>query len=137
MKFGYLDLPLHEGARSRPRPILYVRVAGPRRGILLPMLVDSGADETLIPASIARALEIRPGPEVAPLSSFSGEQLLAAVARVRLSFGGTAFGFESRLLFHEQVHVACLGHRDFFNLHRVTFDASRAVFEIEAAKMVH
>ena len=99
------------------------------------MLIDSGADETLLPSWIAEALGLVPTGERVQLFSFAGESVLGDVAEVRLTFGGGAFDLATRAVFHPSIGVPCLGNRDFFRQFRVTFDAGRGIFEIERAAL--
>ena len=48
----------YDEAYDPPAPVVPLRVADPagRTGVLLPGLIDSGADCTLIPAAVARSL---------------------------------------------------------------------------------
>jgi hypothetical protein len=51
-------LPSLGGSLVRPRPILAVRITGPRRGWLLDGLLDTGADDTVFDQSVAALIGV-------------------------------------------------------------------------------
>jgi predicted aspartyl protease len=72
-----------------PAPVLLVGVA--RLGsdpVMVPMLVDTGADVTLLAADTVRRLRL-PRVDTLVLSGFGGARLEAAVHAATLRFGGT------------------------------------------------
>ncbi len=64
MRFAYLPLPTRQpvpslgGAQVRHRPILSVRVFGPRGSRLFDGCLDSASDDSIFPLALARALGI-------------------------------------------------------------------------------
>lgn len=64
MRFPYVDLPTRRpvyplgGALVRPRPLVAVRVRGPSGAQSLTATLDSGSDDTLLPAYLAPRLGI-------------------------------------------------------------------------------
>ena len=86
----------YDGNFDPPAPVLPLRVAAPggENAVLLPALVDTGADCTLIPRAVSRHLALpridrlrlegiegiaRPAPVYAATVEFAGRRLLARV----------------------------------------------------------
>ena len=92
----------YDREQDPPAPVVPVRVRGltGELGVVLPGLIDSGADCTLIPASLARELRL-PQVDHLSFSGVGGQVLRAPVFAARLQLGGwsslarvTAFGDE-------------------------------------------
>jgi hypothetical protein len=138
MKFRYLSESLGQEPFDRVRPMLRVLVVGPRGRARALMLVDSGADETLIPTALADGLGIAStGEECALATVTSGLEPPGKVGLAQLQFGGGRFSFQSRVVSHPHVRVPVLGHSDFFERYRVTFDAANRLFFVEEARTSH
>ncbi|MDP2976549.1 MAG: retropepsin-like aspartic protease, partial [Anaerolineales bacterium] len=78
-----------------PAPVAYVTLPHPATGASLsdvPMLMDTGADVTLLPRDVAEQLGIEPvAGRVYELQGFDGETKLAEVVRLELAFLGRKF----------------------------------------------
>jgi predicted aspartyl protease len=72
-----------------PAPVVPVGVAGAGSDrVMVPMLVDTGADVTLLPAETVRRLQL-PRVDTVVVSGFGGAKLTAAVHAATLTLGGT------------------------------------------------
>lgn len=111
-----------------PAPVVPVRISGPvgEEAVMLPMLVDTGADCTLVPASIARQLAL-PQIDVIGLTGVGGARSRATVHAASVELGGL------RLLARVVAFVdeAILG-RDVLNRAVVTLDGPGLVFSVAA-----
>ena len=108
----------YDSSFEPPAPVVPVRIAGPAGGdsVLLPMLVDTGADCTLIPASVARQLGLPQADFVAVLGVAGGKWRAVMHAAI-LALGELSIAARVVALSHE----AILG-RDVLNQLRVTLD---------------
>ncbi len=128
MRFGYSRV-----GDNTLRPFLDVRLSGPRGIFRARMLVDSGADQTMIPAALYRELGLED----------TGQVELGGV-------GGNVLGREAEVDFRCAAgnwsgHVVgapmdpsfppVLGHRDFFRHFLVCFDTLAGGFSIEARRV--
>ncbi len=90
MTFPFMDIDLvnlvtNTPIRRRPRPFVPLRVAGPNgRLFLLDALVDSGADEVLIPQTLLAGLGFAPGSGITRGTSGVGGRTATVYQRVRL-----------------------------------------------------
>jgi predicted aspartyl protease len=111
-----------------PAPVVPVRISGPtgEEAVMLPMLVDTGADCTLVPTSIARRLEL-PRIDVIGLTGGGGARSRATVHAASIELGGL------RLLARIVAFVdeAILG-RDVLNRAVVTLDGPGLVLSVAA-----
>lgn len=79
----------YDVAYRPPAPVLPVGVsAGGAAIVMVPMLVDSGADVTLLPAELVRRLRL-PWVDSIAVSGFGGVRQQAAVHAATLTLGGT------------------------------------------------
>ncbi len=130
MRFTYLRLASASGAHT-PRPYLKTMVTGPLGQTPIVMLVDSGADETMMPGQVAAAIGIEPTGEIVRLTGFGLEVIEAQAGEARFTFGkGASYAITSRVLFHDAITLPAFGHRAFFNRCRVTFDAGAGIFQV-------
>jgi predicted aspartyl protease len=79
----------YDASLDPPAPVLPVRISGPigEEAVMLPMLVDSGADCTLVPASIVRRLGL-PQIDVIGLTGVGGARSRATVHAASVELGG-------------------------------------------------
>jgi len=79
----------YDASLDPPAPVVPVRISGPtgEDAVLLPMLVDTGADCTLIPASIVRRLGL-PRIDVIGVSGVGGGKVRATVHAASVELGG-------------------------------------------------
>jgi hypothetical protein len=89
-------MPAYDAAQfDPPAPLAKVILRNPRNGAVqsdIPMLLDTGADVTLIPQTTVKLLEaaVVPGRQY-ELISFDGSTNLAPVVRLELVFCGRTF----------------------------------------------
>ncbi|MFN0054416.1 MAG: aspartyl protease family protein [Planctomycetales bacterium] len=93
MKFAYREyvgvFPGTNDFRLILRPIITVRIVGPKADARWDALVDSGADETLFPLSIAEALGIDLDPQMtSEASGITGD-------RLKIQYGDAELRIES------------------------------------------
>ncbi len=102
-------------------PILPVRLASPldREGILVPCLVDTGADISVFPRALVEQLDL-PEVDVVTVEDYAGQETSLAVYAAKLVFEGQ--GTTQRILAAgEQALVG----RDILNRFRITLDGPR------------
>jgi len=113
-----------------PAPVLLVRMAPPdgSLGVMVPMLLDTGADCTLVPTAVARALEL---PRVGSLEvvGLGGSGQRADEHAALVEVGGQRFLATVVPLGQE----AILG-RDVLNLATVVLDGPKRRFEVRRTK---
>lgn len=79
---------------SLPAPITHVSLLHPHTGQAVeavPMLLDTGADVTLVPMETLRALEVETLPEEYGLEGFNGTPVTVSSAYLSLRFLGRTF----------------------------------------------
>ena len=111
------------------RPEVYVRVAGPLRSTRFLGLVDTGADKTMLPASLAEvcgvALTKARGPAIIGLG---GKKLRTFFGDVQLGLkqGRKTITWTACVLFHKfkrpEDECLLLGHSGFLDYFTATFD---------------
>ena len=111
------------------RPYLDVWIKGPAATYRLWMLVDSGADQTMVPLSVVRALGLHETGETT-LGGVGG-QLIGKVATAELQcaagrWTGNIVGAPGMTNF-----PPVLGQQDFFRSFLVGFDGARSTFYVE------
>lgn len=117
----------YDAAQDPPAPVVPVQVGLTTDGwsAALPFLVDTGADTTVIPARLARELELPPVGEVA-VQGATGRRTRAPVYRAELQLGEAVL----------PVPVAALGRemllgRDVLNRWTVVLRGPARVLEVE------
>jgi clan AA aspartic protease len=112
-----------------PAPIVPVRVGGPasEHAVMLPMLVDTGADGTLVPARIVRRLGLPPV-DIVAVSGVDGVKQRATVHAASVELG--------ELRVHARIVAfadeAILG-RDILNRGVVTLDGPSLTVSVQPA----
>jgi len=106
---------------SPPAPVVRVKLRNPQTGIDrsdVPMLLDSGADVTLLPRTAIDALDVQPSDQSYELIAFDGTKSVSAVVIAELVFLGRVFRGQFLLVDQE---VGILG-RDVLNHVSVLLD---------------
>jgi predicted aspartyl protease len=119
-------MPAYEATRyTPPAPVASVTLRNPQTNVELPdqqLLIDTGADTTLIPQAALAALGLQPTPNVAyELIAFDGIKSIANVADLDLIFLNRRF--RGRYLL-TQADTGVLG-RDILNHLTLLFDGPR------------
>ena len=122
-------MPGYDTARFRPpAPVARVTLRDPESGTTtsnVPMLVDTGADLTLIPLASIYGLGVLMEPDGYVLKSFDGTMSVAQAARIELDLFGRTF--KGRFLTVDQ-EWGLLG-RDVLNNFVLVFDGPRLAWE--------
>jgi predicted aspartyl protease len=108
----------YDAALDPPAPILPLRLSAPGdpQGVLLPMLLDTGADCTLVPARIARELRL-PWVDRLALSGVGGGTRQANVHAAYVELAGTRFlarvvAFQGEAILGRDVLNTLVAHLD-------------------------
>lgn len=137
MKFRYAKFP--SDLPSKPwvsRPIIPVRLYGPKDSIPLGALLDSGADRCFFSEEIGRmiGLDIEQGIR-SNLTGVEGQRAPAYLHKVRISVDGMPGDVEVLAGFTASKGVgAILGQEGFFDAFKVTFERTRGVVDIAPAR---
>jgi hypothetical protein len=128
MELGYSEVS--SDTATEWLPLLQVRLRGPLGLIPLPMLVDSGATETMVPAKLLEALGVPLDGEQVVLTGANGAEFPGRAAQVRIEFGLHAL--VSRVVAYPDAvkGMPLLGHRDFFLNFWVGFDSRGRKFYV-------
>lgn len=112
-----------------PAPVAYVSLRDPVTGISLsdiPMLMDTGADVTLLPRSYVEQLGTEPVTDIAyEIQGFDGESKLANMVEMELVFLGRKFTGQFLLI---DQPMGILG-RNILNVISITFDGPRGKWD--------
>lgn len=118
----------YDAAQDPPAPVLPVRVGTPAGGwsAALPFLVDTGADITVIPARLARDLQLPPVGELGIVGA-TGKRVRAPIYGAELQIGAFTFSAQIAALGRETL----IG-RDVLNRWTLVLRGRRQILEIEA-----
>ena len=134
MKFSYLPAmtvtPDTGEATLILRPLIPLRIYGPKGDAVYSALVDSGADNTIIPDHIAAELGIVTPPGLGPAATaFGGQTIPMSFADVTLQIGDdeNAVRWLARVLVYatsssDQEQMLILGHVGCLDYFVTTFD---------------
>lgn len=80
---------IYDASFDPPAPVVPVRISGPvgESAVVLPMLIDTGADCTLVPASIVRGLKL-PQVDSIGISGVGGAKRRARVHAASIELAG-------------------------------------------------
>jgi len=120
------------------RPEIPVRVYGPAGAAEMLALVDTGADSSILPLSIAHDLGIETIPGKGPAATaFGGQQIALSFAEVdlELSQDDDVIRWRGRLYFADfpdaTEKTVILGHEGFLDYFTATFDGENCVVILE------
>ena len=132
MRVPYTRMP--DGNSVQWMPYLQVALVGPAGRSQLPMLVDSGSMESLVPDRYLQRLGVPIDGEEVTLMGAGGREFTGRAAELRIEF--RQHSFVSRVLaFPGDVRSPpILGHRDFFLNFWVAFDTSGHGFHVSPAR---
>jgi hypothetical protein len=112
------------------RPEVPLRVIGSQGEAVYMALVDTGADNTIMPMSIARELKISTRPAKGPdATAFGGQQIRLSYADLMLEINDSVqkFRWPARVHFFDssaqQPETIVAGHDGFLNYFRALFDS--------------
>ena len=112
-----------------PAPVAHVSLRDPVTGATLsnvPMLIDTGADVTLLPVSYVEQLGMKPVLDVSyEIQGFDGEPKLAQMVELDLVFLGKKFS--GQFLLMDRL-IGILG-RNILNLLSITYDGPRGKWD--------
>jgi hypothetical protein len=123
------------GRWVRPRPIIEIEVAGPLDSRIVDGLIDSGADETILPSSIASdiGIDLSHSP-MGTNRGITGDQLSLSYAEVTLAlFDGTSiWQWPAMVGFHTLASKrAILGFAGFLQFMTTTMEGDFEVGRIQ------
>lgn len=128
MKYAYSRI--FDGAGNESwSPSLRVRLIGSRNAIEDLVLVDSGADTTMIAAPLAEFLGVHFHGELEIRGAGSHLKRRARVGTFEIAFGSDRFA--SPVLVPDEGTLAVLGRNNFFDRYWVAFDNPAREFFIE------
>ncbi len=121
-------MPAYEaGQFDPPAPVLRSTVRGPRKMCLnVPMLIDTGADVSVIPLSVATVVEVTLQPSNVPIQSYDGDQMFCDEAQLSLEF--LRYRFSGIFLVTESEY-GILG-RNILNSLVIEMDGPRSSFSV-------
>ena len=112
-----------------PAPLAFVTLINPQNNFQtsdVPMLLDTGADATLIPQTCIQTLSLIPENSVWETEAFDGSKSKSAVVRLQMIFQGTSFRGEYLLIEQDYGIVG----RNILNLLNINFDGKNLRWEI-------
>jgi hypothetical protein len=136
---GFISAALDSGENVLIfRPEVRIRVLGANDAIVNNALVDTGADNTIFPLSIARELKIATTAARGPnATTFGGGQIPLSCADVplELSENSTMICWLARVYFYdfpeEQPETLVVGHEGFLDFFMATFDGEHLSLYLE------
>jgi hypothetical protein len=121
------------------RPEVTIDVIGSRRIETIQALVDTGSDETVFPASLAKAIGVQLDHAAAGQASAVGGhavQLVPGGVTLQIAEGGRTYRWQTTVGFLEveqpEDEVALLGYAGFLEFFRATFDSQIHELELTA-----
>jgi hypothetical protein len=119
------------------RPEIPLRVYGPTGHIDVMGLVDSGADNSILPLSVARNLGIETTPGTGPgATAFGGQKISLSSAEVVIEMSdedGAAIRWRAHLHFADFLaeNAVILGHEGFLDYFTATFSGGDCVLDMQ------
>lgn len=133
MKFRYIKFPTADPTKKWfSRPLIPIRVQGPRGEWQGYALIDSGADRSLFNFEIGQliGLDVSSG-EVEYFGGIGGTRIPAFLHSIRIQILGFSETIEIKAGFADSPGVgAILGQEGFFDAYRIKFERDRGIIEI-------
>ncbi len=127
-------MPSYDSAHFEPpAPVARVTLRGSVRSEMVadvPMLLDTGADVTMVPRAAAERLALRDSGESFKLVGFDGSSSQASAVRLELVFSGRAFHGKFLLIDQEW---GILG-RNVLNQIPILYDGPRLIWAAQGAR---
>lgn len=125
------------------RPVITIRIAGPQAEARWDALVDTGADETLLPLALAEILGVELDLDFTSQAvGTSGDQLTVQYGDVclEISDGKESIAWQSTVGFVDfgspSDEVIILGHAGCLDFFTMTFDGENAQLELSANNLL-
>ena len=145
MKFRYKPYPNTPSATIPDgvlyRPVIPLRITGNQGDAYVWALVDTGADETLMPRALAEVIGIEPNDARQTwVSGYGGSRVPVAPAEVTLQIGraGKSLSWQATIGFapfeEPEDEIALLGHAGALQFFNITFSGNKREVEITPAK---
>lgn len=139
MKFGYVQLSV-EATPACPngvtyRPYIPLEVHGPTGKAVVIALVDTGADETILPAFLLREIGAKyEGGAQAQFRGVGGHLVTVNYSQVDLAIdhGEGFYRWPAKVGFLDGKHVAVLGFKGFLEYFNATFDSGKHYLRLKA-----
>lgn len=112
-----------------PAPLAFVALINPQNNFQIsnvPMLLDTGADATLVPQFCVQPLDLKLENQIWETESFDGSKSQSRVARLQMIFQGKSFRGEYLLI---EQDYGIIG-RNILNLLNINFDGRNLSWEI-------
>lgn len=112
-----------------PAPVAFVTLINPENNLQIdnvPMLLDTGADATLIPRTCSQTLGLELENEIWEMESFDGSKGQSAVIRLQMIFQGISFRGDYLLI---EQDYGIIG-RNILNLLNINFDGRNLRWQI-------
>jgi hypothetical protein len=141
MKFRYVSYEV-DASPTVPRGVLYrpevtIDVIGSLRKERIQALVDTGSDETVFPASLAKAIGVQLDRASASQASAVGGQVVQLIpgrVMLQLTEGEQKYRWQTTAGFlevnHPEDEVALLGYAGFLEFFRATFHSEQHELEL-------
>lgn len=120
-------------------PEVPLRIHGASGSAMYMALVDTGADNTILPLSIARGLSITTHKAKGPgATAFGGQQITLSYADVQLAIaeGGVGLRWQARVQFFDfpdvEPETLVVGHEGFLDFFTAVFDGAQMTLDLEA-----
>ncbi len=119
------------------RPEITMTIIGPQRQLECDALVDTGADTTVLPVSVARTLRIPLAPSTRGGTAFRGGKfpLLRGSVRFQIGSGDAIVRWAVNCFFAEfeskRQETLVLGQADFLEYFRATFDWEKGMLTLD------
>ncbi len=133
MKFPYVKLPLKDSTlKWVARPLIQIRILGPKGAWEGYALIDSGADRCLFNLEIAQDIGLDlSNAAIQNFGGIEGGNIKAKLHKIKLQVIGIDEKIEATAGFVNSNSVsAILGQEDFFDKFRIKFERDHGIIEV-------